>query len=131
MRTHIFACNESVLWSSLPIFCGQSQIVIYNRATYHSLVFVHKKIDASPIFGVSRINGQFMHCSRDGKIGLFSIFLHSNTNRWYSAQLHNKMPDCLRNMGVELPLFRIFHANTCWRKTHPILWCIFCAHGFA
>ncbi len=127
---YIFACGEPILWTSLPIFCGRSTMVFCNRAGYHLLVFVHKKIDVAPIFGVSRINVQFWHCSGDLKIGLPSIFLFSNTNKWYAAQLGNIIHDCLRNMGAELPVFRIFHANPCLRKIHPKMGCVLCQHGF-
>ena len=111
-------------------FCSQYNIIICNMATYHVLVFVHTKIDAAPIFNVSRINAKLWHCSRDLKIGLVSIFLLSHTNAWYAPQLHNKILDCLQNMGAELPLFRIFHPNPCARKTHPQMGCVLREHGF-
>ncbi len=113
-----------------PIFCSRSNIMVYNRAAQHALMFVYTKIDAAPIFGVSRINVQFWHCSRDPKIGLPSIFLLSNTNRWYAAQLHTIIYDCLRNIGAEFPVFHILHANTCSRKIHTKMECVLREHGF-
>ena len=130
LRRHIFTCDESVSRSSTPIFCGRPCIVVCNWSQYHPLVFVPQKIDASPIFTVSRINAKFQHCSRERKIGLRSIFLYSNTNRWYCAQLYNKILDCLRNMGAELPVFRIFHTIPCAQKMHPKMVCFLCQHGF-
>ena len=78
-----------------------------------------KKIDTTPISDVSRIHVKFWHYSRDPKIGVTSFFLFSNTNRWYAALLHNLIHDWLRNMGAELPVFRILHANPCLHKTPP------------
>ena len=72
----------------------------------------------------------FSICSRDLKIGLASIFVCSNTNRWYAAQLNNKIHDCQRNMGAELPLFRILHTNPCVYKTHAKIAYVFLTHGF-
>ena len=52
------------------------------------LVCEHKKIDASPIFGVYRINVKFWHCFRDLEIGLSSIFCaHTPTG--------GMTPDCI------------------------------------
>ena len=85
-----------------------------------------KKIDTTPISDVSRIHVKFWHYSRDPKIGVISFFLFSNTNRWYAALLHNLIHDWLRNMGVELPVFRILHANPCLHKTPPPKWDVFC-----
>ena len=98
--------------------------------TYHVLVFVCIKIDAAPIFIVSRINDKLWHCSRDLKIGAISIFLCSNTNRWYAALLHSKILGGLRNIGAELPVFHILHANPCLHRMHPKMWCILRTHGF-
>ena len=94
------------------------------------LVFVYKKLDAAPIFGVSGINVKLWHCYRDLKIGAASFFLCSNTNRCYAALLHNKILDGLRNMGAELPLFRISHANPCLHRIHPKMGCILRTHDF-
>ena len=33
-------------------------------------------------------------------------------------------------MDAELPVFHICHPKPCWHKTHPILGCILCKHGF-
>ena len=117
---------------SLPsILHVRSTIMLTNNAQYHQLVVGHNKIDATPIFAVSRIDAKSQHCSRGLKIGLASIFWCSNTNRWYASLFYSKILDCLRNMGAELPVFRILHANPCARKTYPKMAYVLRAHGFA
>ena len=89
-----------------------------------------QKIDTAPIFGVSRINAKLWHCSRDLKIGLVSIFSIPHTNGRYVPVLYNKILDCLRNLGAELTLFHILHANPWARKTYPKIAYVLRAHGF-
>ena len=129
--THTYVCVLGVILGiSSPYFA-------VSLVCYHAIgggitrwCVITKKIDAAPVFVVSRINVKLRHCSRDLKIGLASFFVCSHTNGRYTPLLHNKILDCLWNMGAELPLFRIFHANPCMCKTHPKMTCILREHGF-
>jgi len=94
------------------------------------LVCEQTKINVTPIFGVSRINDKFCHCSRGLKIGLALFFLCSHTNRWYVALLYNQIPVWLRNMGSKFPVFHFLHANPCLRRIHPKLGSVLRRHGF-
>ena len=98
--------------------------------TYHVFVFVHIKIDATPIFGVSRINAIFVVLFQRAEIGLASNFLCSHTNKRYEIQLYNKILAYLRNMGAKRPLFRICHPDPCVRKKHPKMGYVLRGHGF-
>ena len=129
-QTHISACFESNLQNLCIIFCGQSGIVTYNRAPWHVLMWENEKINAAPIFDVYRINYEFWHYFRDLKIGEASVFLCSHINRWYGALLYTKIPDWLRNMGIEFTLFHILHAKPCLHRMHPKMGCVLRQHGF-
>ena len=59
------------------------------------------------------------------------IFIWSDINNLYALAIGAPRHACQRNMGAELPVFRIFHPKPCWHQTHPILGCILLKHGFA
>ena len=51
------------------------------------------------------------------KIGEASIFLGTNTNGWYCAQLYTTIHGRLQNMGSELHKMDSSHVEMCPRKT--------------
>ena len=119
MHTHVFGCFARNFWNMHTKFCGRSALIICNIEITHWLLFVYAKIDATPISGVSRIDAKLWHRSRGLKIGFASIFVSSHTSTWYVCVLYDKILGFLQNMGAELPVFRILHANPCARKTYP------------
>ena len=58
------------------------------------------------------------------------IYFWSDNNNLYPRPLGVSRHDYHSNMDAELPVFHICHPKPCWRKTHPILGCILCKHGF-
>ena len=59
VHTQNFAQKQIAGESLPPKLHGRSAIMVNNNVQYHQLVFRHNKIDAAPIFTVSRINAEF------------------------------------------------------------------------
>ena len=118
------------LWGFVHRVSGTWSYALMSNEYAIVLVCEQTKINVTPIFGVSRINDKFCHCSRGLKIGLALFFLCSHTNRWYVALLHNQIPVWLRNMGSKFPVFHFLHVNPCLRRMHPKLGSVLHRHGF-